>query len=267
MRSLRTRLALTLVALVTLTVAAIGVGVYAFVDASLRDRLVADARQQADFNLSVLLPATDPAAGVDAGGVRGERPARAVPAARRRRASSPTSVTASPLEPAGPPGRPGGGLARRCATIVAGGRARLRVADGRRRAGARRRRAPGGPARRSTSCSRRGAVEDALAQLRARPARGRAASAILRRARSSPASSPAASSGRSPQAARAARRIAAGDLEARVPERRPGRDGPLGRGLQPDGRLAPGDRRAAGGARRARTGGSSRTWRTSSGRR
>ena len=60
MRSLRTRLAVTLVLLVTLTVALIGIGVYAFVDASLRDRLVADARQQADFNLSVLLPAIDP---------------------------------------------------------------------------------------------------------------------------------------------------------------------------------------------------------------
>src|SRR5215218_3295456 len=60
MRSLRTRLALTLVLLVTLTVAAIGIGVYAFVDASLRDRLVAGARQQADFNLSVLLPAIQP---------------------------------------------------------------------------------------------------------------------------------------------------------------------------------------------------------------
>jgi len=56
----RTRLALTLVALVAITVAAIGVGVYAFVDASLRDRLLADATHQADFNLSVLLPAEDP---------------------------------------------------------------------------------------------------------------------------------------------------------------------------------------------------------------
>jgi signal transduction histidine kinase len=60
MRSLRTRLAVTLVLLVTLTVALIGIGVYAFVDASLRDRLVADARQQANFNLSVLLPAIQP---------------------------------------------------------------------------------------------------------------------------------------------------------------------------------------------------------------
>jgi signal transduction histidine kinase len=60
-RSLRTRLAVTLVALVVVTVAAIGLGVYAFVDSSLRGRLVADARQQADFNLTVLFPAADPA--------------------------------------------------------------------------------------------------------------------------------------------------------------------------------------------------------------
>ena len=57
MRGIRTRLAITLVVLVALTVAAIGIGVYAFVEASLRDRLLADARHQADFNLSVLLPA------------------------------------------------------------------------------------------------------------------------------------------------------------------------------------------------------------------
>ena len=61
LRSLRTRLAITLVALVALTVAAIGIGTYAFVDSSLRDRLLADARQQADFNLSVLLPNATPA--------------------------------------------------------------------------------------------------------------------------------------------------------------------------------------------------------------
>jgi signal transduction histidine kinase len=60
MTGLRTRLALTLVLLVALTVAAIGIGVYAFVDASLRSRALADARQQADFNLSVLLPAQVP---------------------------------------------------------------------------------------------------------------------------------------------------------------------------------------------------------------
>ena len=60
MRGIRTRLAITLVVLVALTVAAIGIGVYAFVEASLRDRLLADARHQADFNLSVLLPAEVP---------------------------------------------------------------------------------------------------------------------------------------------------------------------------------------------------------------
>ncbi|MDP2350058.1 MAG: HAMP domain-containing sensor histidine kinase [Chloroflexota bacterium] len=60
MAGIRTRLALTLIALVAVTVAAIGIGVYAFTDASLRDRLIADARHQADFNLSVLLPGADP---------------------------------------------------------------------------------------------------------------------------------------------------------------------------------------------------------------
>src|SRR5690349_3971415 len=60
MRSLRTRLAVTLVLLVTLTVALIGLGVYAFVDTSLRSSQVADARRQADFDLSVLLPAVEP---------------------------------------------------------------------------------------------------------------------------------------------------------------------------------------------------------------
>jgi len=56
MGGIRTRLAFTLVALVVITVAAIGIGTYAFVDASLRSQLLADARQQANFNLSVLLP-------------------------------------------------------------------------------------------------------------------------------------------------------------------------------------------------------------------
>ena len=57
---LRLRLALTLVALVTVTVAGIGFGVYAFVDASLRTRLVQEARRQAGFNLTVLLPSAVP---------------------------------------------------------------------------------------------------------------------------------------------------------------------------------------------------------------
>src|SRR6266404_2412397 len=56
MLGIRTRLAATLVALVALTVLAIGVGTYAFVDARLRDGLLADATRQAQFNLSVLLP-------------------------------------------------------------------------------------------------------------------------------------------------------------------------------------------------------------------
>jgi two-component system sensor histidine kinase MtrB len=57
---IRARVALTLVALVAVTVTAIGIGVYAFVDASLRARLIADAHQQVDYNLSVLLPGADP---------------------------------------------------------------------------------------------------------------------------------------------------------------------------------------------------------------
>jgi two-component system sensor histidine kinase MtrB len=61
MRGIRARLAVTLVVLVAVTVTAIGLGVYAFVDASLRTRAVADARQQLDYGLSVLLPGADPA--------------------------------------------------------------------------------------------------------------------------------------------------------------------------------------------------------------
>ncbi len=56
MRGIRTRLAVALVALVAVTVAAIGLGTYAFVDARLRDGRLSDARQQAQFNLSVLVP-------------------------------------------------------------------------------------------------------------------------------------------------------------------------------------------------------------------
>ncbi|HYN69047.1 MAG TPA: HAMP domain-containing sensor histidine kinase [Candidatus Eisenbacteria bacterium] len=56
MLGIRTRLAATLVALVAVTVLAIGVGTYAFVDARLREGLLADATRQAQFNLSVLLP-------------------------------------------------------------------------------------------------------------------------------------------------------------------------------------------------------------------
>jgi two-component system sensor histidine kinase MtrB len=44
------------VALVAVTVTAIGVGTYAFVEARLRDGLLGEAQRQAQFNLSVLLP-------------------------------------------------------------------------------------------------------------------------------------------------------------------------------------------------------------------
>jgi two-component system sensor histidine kinase MtrB len=55
-RGIRTRLALALVALVAVTVTAIGIGTYTFVEARLRDGLLADAERQAQFNLSVLVP-------------------------------------------------------------------------------------------------------------------------------------------------------------------------------------------------------------------
>jgi len=55
-RGIRFRLAVTLLALVAVTVTAIGVGTYAFVEARLRESLVAEASRQAQFNLSVLLP-------------------------------------------------------------------------------------------------------------------------------------------------------------------------------------------------------------------
>jgi len=65
MGGLRARLSLTLVALVALTAAVLGIGAYAFVDASLHDRLWNDARNQAVFNLSVLWPAADLGPGTD----------------------------------------------------------------------------------------------------------------------------------------------------------------------------------------------------------
>jgi signal transduction histidine kinase len=55
-RGIRTRLALALIALVAITVTAIGVGTYLFVDARLRDGLIGEAERQAQFNLSVLVP-------------------------------------------------------------------------------------------------------------------------------------------------------------------------------------------------------------------
>jgi signal transduction histidine kinase len=58
---IRTRLALAIVGLVAVTVLAIGVGTYVFVDARLRDGLLADATRQAQFDLSVLVPGALPA--------------------------------------------------------------------------------------------------------------------------------------------------------------------------------------------------------------
>jgi signal transduction histidine kinase len=55
-RSLRTRLAVVIVALVALTSAVLGVGAAVFVERSLRDQLLADATRQAQYDLTVLVP-------------------------------------------------------------------------------------------------------------------------------------------------------------------------------------------------------------------
>ena len=57
-RGLRSRLTLTLVALVVGTAVLLGAGSYVFVERSLRDRLVSDAAAQARFDLAVLIPAS-----------------------------------------------------------------------------------------------------------------------------------------------------------------------------------------------------------------
>jgi two-component system sensor histidine kinase MtrB len=57
LRGVRARIALTLVALVALTAAVLGIGAYAFVDASLHQSLLTDGLRQAGFNVSVLAPA------------------------------------------------------------------------------------------------------------------------------------------------------------------------------------------------------------------
>jgi signal transduction histidine kinase len=65
MRGVRGRLTFALVALVVLTAAVLGIGSYAFVDASLHERLLKEGRTQAEFDLAVLIPsrlATNPEA-------------------------------------------------------------------------------------------------------------------------------------------------------------------------------------------------------------
>ncbi len=61
MGGIRSRLALAIVSLVAISVLAIGVGTYLFVDARLRDGLLADATRQAQFDLSILVPGALPA--------------------------------------------------------------------------------------------------------------------------------------------------------------------------------------------------------------
>lgn len=56
MRSVRARLTVTLVALVALTAAILGVGAYAFVDTRIHDQVRDEAASQAAFDLSVLAP-------------------------------------------------------------------------------------------------------------------------------------------------------------------------------------------------------------------
>jgi two-component system, OmpR family, sensor histidine kinase MtrB len=57
MRSVRTRLTVTIVALVALTAAILGVGAYAYVDARIHEQVRDDAANEARFDLSVLAPA------------------------------------------------------------------------------------------------------------------------------------------------------------------------------------------------------------------
>jgi two-component system sensor histidine kinase MtrB len=58
-RGVRARLTATLVALVVLTAIVLGVGSYVFVDASLHDRLLRAAEEQARFDLTAVVPGRD----------------------------------------------------------------------------------------------------------------------------------------------------------------------------------------------------------------
>ena len=259
---IRTRIALTLVALVAVTVAAIGLGVYAFVDASLRARLIADARQQVDYNLSVLLPGADPRP-TDARAFE----ASGLPTAFALRGSGRVLADFGDGSPYEPPA-----LAGSLAAVSPG------AADHRERRRAGLRLAGRWPANRSLVVGgRQGGppdlffvfpadpVEAALAQLRAGLLAGGAVAIgiallvawVIARWLLRPVA----------EAGRAARRIAGGDLSARVPER--GRD-EVGRwavGVQPDGGLARGDGRAPRGLAAAEPASSWPTSPTSCGRR
>jgi two-component system sensor histidine kinase MtrB len=59
-RGVRGRLTVTVVALVAITAAVLGIGAYAFVDFSLHERLKAEAASQAGFDLSTTIPAALP---------------------------------------------------------------------------------------------------------------------------------------------------------------------------------------------------------------
>jgi two-component system sensor histidine kinase MtrB len=60
MRGVRARLTITLVALVILTAAVLGIASYVFVDVSLHDRVKGDAARQAGFDLATLIPSALP---------------------------------------------------------------------------------------------------------------------------------------------------------------------------------------------------------------
>jgi len=60
MRGVRARLTLTIVALVALSAAILGLGAYAFVDRALHDRLRDDAGNEARLDLSIVIPETLP---------------------------------------------------------------------------------------------------------------------------------------------------------------------------------------------------------------
>src|SRR5688572_13698800 len=61
MRGIRARLTATLVALVVLTAAVLGIGSYVFVDLSLHERLLDEAETQARFDLTAVIPERLPA--------------------------------------------------------------------------------------------------------------------------------------------------------------------------------------------------------------